>query len=75
MMPRHCDIFFKQSEVTYPHSVTVLGYGMAEDMDGSLYWRIKNSWGAEWGEEGYMRLAAGLGHCNVGSFYAVPVCQ
>ena len=50
-----------------------MGYGEAED--GSLYWKIKNSWGTDWGEGGYMRLARGLGHCNVGSFFAVPRCQ
>ena len=27
MMPRHCDIFFKQSETSFSHSVTVVGYG------------------------------------------------
>ena len=72
-MPAHCDTFFVAREDSQPHSVTVVGYGETED--GSLYWRIKNSWGSDWGEEGYMRLARGLGHCNVGSFYAVPVCQ
>ena len=26
-MPRHCDIFFKQSDTSFPHSLTVVGYG------------------------------------------------
>ena len=26
-MPQHCDRFFKTSETTFPHSVTVVGYG------------------------------------------------
>ena len=26
MMPRHCDIFFKQSETSFAHSVAVVGY-------------------------------------------------
>ena len=27
MMPRHCDIFFKPSDTSFAHSVTVVGYG------------------------------------------------
>ena len=27
MMPRHCDIFFKQSDTSFPHSLTVVGFG------------------------------------------------
>ncbi|CAN1226173.1 Senescence-specific cysteine protease SAG12 [Linum grandiflorum] len=30
------------------HAVTLVGYGN--------YWILKNSWGADWGEDGYMRI-------------------
>ena len=26
MMPKHCDIFFKQSDTSFPHSLTVVGF-------------------------------------------------
>ena len=26
MMPRHCDIFFKQSDTSFPHSLAVVGF-------------------------------------------------
>lgn len=35
------------------HMMLAKGYGVA---DGKKYWRIQNSWGSRWGEDGSMRL-------------------
>jgi C1A family cysteine protease len=40
------------------HAVVQTGYDMTE---GNMYWRLRNSWGARWGEQGHFRMAVVAG--------------
>ena len=54
------------------HAITVVGYGTDNGQD---YWLIKNSWGPNWGEKGFMRMARGVNMCGIGSAIATVSCE
>ncbi|XGW24209.1 hypothetical protein V3C99_005975, partial [Haemonchus contortus] len=49
------------------HAVKVVGWGVDES-DGTKYWIAANSWGSDWGEDGYFRILRGVNHCKFESY-------
>ncbi|KAH0983126.1 hypothetical protein GBA52_010303 [Prunus armeniaca] len=56
------------------HGVTAVGYSVSDD--GTKYWLVKNPWGIEWGEEGYIRMQrdvdAAEGLCGIAMSASYP---
>lgn len=55
--------------------MAAVGYGTT--LDGTKYWIVKNSWGAEWGEKGYIRMQRGIsdkrGLCGIAMEASYPI--
>lgn len=43
------------------HAVSITGFGVYPYPGGESYWEVKNSWGTDWGMNGYLLLEKGTG--------------
>ncbi|KAM0003763.1 putative cathepsin F [Helianthus debilis subsp. tardiflorus] len=59
------------------HGVLLVGYGSAGYAPARLkekpYWIIKNSWGPDWGEDGYYKLCSGYNLCGMDTMVSAVV--
>lgn len=68
-------IFTGNCPVSINHAVVIVGMG---EENGVKYWKIRNSWGSQWGEKGYLRLQREtkdgvMGKCGITVYNVVPL--
>ncbi|KAL2781216.1 cathepsin L2 preproprotein [Daubentonia madagascariensis] len=79
----HVSLQFYKSGVYYEpecsskdldHGVLVVGYGFeGTDSNNTKYWLVKNSWGREWGWNGYLKIAKDKdNHCGIATAASYP---
>ena len=44
------------------HAIEITGWGIENNIP---YWQVKNSWGSEWGDDGFFKIIRGYNECKI----------
>ena len=58
--------------ISLNHAVVAVGFG---NENGQDYYLVRNSWGAGWGDQGYIKIATqskGVGICGIQQISVYP---
>ncbi|KAF2073311.1 hypothetical protein CYY_005364 [Polysphondylium violaceum] len=57
------------------HGILIVGYSAQRTILGANtpYWIVKNSWGADWGEAGYLKVLRNKNECGVANFVSTSI--
>uniref|UniRef100_A0A0D9ZS82 Uncharacterized protein n=1 Tax=Oryza glumipatula TaxID=40148 RepID=A0A0D9ZS82_9ORYZ len=69
-------VFTGRCGTNLDHGVVAVGYG-TDAATGAAYWTVRNSWGPDWGENGYIRMernvTARTGKCGIAMMASYPI--
>ena len=58
------------------HAVLITGWGETKFEDSQVkYWTVKNSWGSDWGEDGYFKIRMGDCYLGQAGFEGAFACE
>ncbi|XP_075132322.1 cathepsin K-like [Leptodactylus fuscus] len=62
-------IFDGKCTTNQNHAVIIVGYGTEHDDESDEdidYWIVRNSWGENWGDNGYVKMKRNINQCGIG---------